>query len=482
MRGSTSTSRNPDTVRKIQTIIGCAVLCATGFLTADARGQNLPRLLLNPDKIEIQPGEVLLIKQLYTPANPFGGGTMSILSTGLPCVSCAVKDPSIARVRYEPSMNCYLPPDFKGSSAMPRGIEPAATLIEGLKEGATRVTATVTDKSRRTVEASAEVRVTKDSPRLAIVSPRWGDTFVKGAKNTLAWRCLGCKRDDRTAVGIHADDESSPGGLVAQDQPPNGTLTWDARRACFPKAVDPNAECYDLRPGHYWMSAFVQVDESGVSRGAPASGAAFSIVLPADTSPASVGPNSVIGTVAGMEFGVASVPTGLWLLTAADGKRLVCLTASTRVSIANVVASEAGPPITFTQEDLVFRFDVEAVGTWQDAHYVSCDGKRRDSHAPPLLEAKEIRLFASGVFGLVWECKDLSRADTCTTASNRYIEVVKFPPGGPDLPVAQTGRGNGRYLIALPPGHYFVLDRSFEVKPGQWTRLDLRELPPPLLH
>jgi hypothetical protein len=442
-----------------------------GLSVADAFDVVTPKPSLVPDQIVIQPGEVVELKQLAPPEQITGGVVFHRA-----CSSCRIKDASIARITYLPSPECYLPADYTGTASEPCGMS-ANSFVEGLKEGSTTITGEIPSAVGSRVEVSASVRVTKDSPRLAVTSPSWGTVFVQGMPNHVEWRCTGCKPSDHVGIGVHSDEDgSSLVGTIANWQPASGAATWDARTVCDTSVFDPKEECYELRPGRYWTSGAVELDRSGMSRGPFASVAPFEIRSPDDERTNAITSDSISGAVAGVE---SDPPLGLWVSTAEGGKRLVCLGSSPAVLIPDQLSrSNQSGGASFTANDLVMRLDVLSIGVWRDAHLLTCDGSRKYSEAPPMLEAKEIRIVGSGLFGLELECGDVNRAETCAAAQNRYIVVEKFPTGL-DRPVAQTGRGIGKFLVPLAPGHYFVEGQAFEVKASFWTRLDLRFAPPP---
>ena len=183
--------------------------------------------------ISLLPGEIIPIQEYYyppTPAQTFGGHGVSglIFNPTRTCTSCRADNPSVARLRYVPAPNCYLPPDFSGDNPKPCGRDPSEKFIEGVVPGKTTLETTV-EENGESLKASTEIVVSNNPTRLAFIAPRWGDKLRQGDKNVISWRCGGCSPGDRLNVDIFNGDKST-GGTIAYHQPPSGSFVWDAKR------------------------------------------------------------------------------------------------------------------------------------------------------------------------------------------------------------------------------------------------------------
>ena len=184
------------------------------------------------------PGEDLPIKEFYfPPPHPIQSGGIGLApfhNLAQRCTSCRTANPSVAGLRYLPAQCCYLPPDYTGEEAKPRGL-PAEPFVEGRDEGQTTITATAVEEGE-VVHGSAEVQVGKDPPRIAVTSPRWGDKIRQGEKNLIVWHWPECSPSDHMALTIFSGDLSS-NGFIAYLQPRNGSFTWDAKTVCSGRDV-----------------------------------------------------------------------------------------------------------------------------------------------------------------------------------------------------------------------------------------------------
>jgi len=126
----------------------------------------------------------------------------------------------------------------------------------------------------------------------------------------------------------------------------------------------------------------------------------------------------------------------------------------------------------FWASDLPMGVTIEAHGLWENAHSRACVGSGDDSAAPPRLQARELRLASSGIFGIFKKCKSVGNQKVCRNVSYMVLEVSDSPVGPARTLDARPG--NGKYLAPIQPGHYYVFGQRVDVKPSQWTRLDIR--------
>jgi hypothetical protein len=413
--------------------------------------------------VSLMPGETLPLRPYYdtTYNTPVSGPSAQVIGyANPPCWSCRMvnSNPAVARLRYMPNPECYLPPDFSGDTPKPCGRNPSDTFIEGIAPGTTTVTATVEEKGN-TLKASTQVLVRNAPMRLAFVAPRWGDKLRQGDKNRIAWRCDECAPSDHMSLEIYSGDTSSSAGTIAYHLPTNGAFVWNAKTVCVKDSTSPSVGCHDLPPGYYSLALDMQGGGTKYAYGV-AMGPPFQILSQRGARP----PDDV--TSDGVKgFIVAWDPDKrgfFWLQTAASGKRLVCVSPTTPAYVPG--QSSNSTPLTFRANDLpISGTRVYAKGTWEDAHSVDCSGTGIDPEIPPRLRVKDLYLAGSGIFGIKEKCHTTGGGEVC-----RRIDMLAGANDGSEH--------NGQYLIVAPPGRYenFSGFDAVEVNPSAWTRFDIK--------
>jgi hypothetical protein len=447
--------------------VGCAHSLTVHRTTTALTGGNGHLSLSTGASISLLPGEIIPVQEYYYPPSPAqtsGYGVSGLIfNPTRTCNSCRVDDPSVARLRYLPSPDCYLPPDFSGDDPKPCGRVPGQIFIEGVAPGKTTISATVQENGQ-TLNASSEIVVTNNPTRLAFIAPRWGDKFRQGDRNVISWRCGKCSPGDRLNVDIYNGDKSI-GLTIAYLQPSSGSFVWDAKKVCQ-KDSSALVRCYDLPPGYYYAELAVLEGGSEFLHTQPFLRSAPFQVLQQSGAPA---PQHLTNQVEG--FIVAFDPDFkfFWLQTAASGKRLVCLSPSTPVYFSRL--SSNSMPLTFFAKDVpVSGTPVRAEGVWEDAHSLECDGTGQNPGAPPRLRVKDLRLAGSGIFGLIEKCRMTGGGQVCRKVS--YMLVELSDSRGAYETIAEASQHDGQYMFAIPPGRYRVFSEPVEVKPDAWTRLD----------
>jgi hypothetical protein len=233
---------------------------------------------LDTASVALSPGEMIPIKQFcFPPPQPIwaaGIGLGAPHNYGQTYTSCRATNPAVARIRYLPASGCYAPPDYSGESPKPCGI-PAEVYVEGNREGQTTITATAVEDGEH-LDASMKIQVAKDGTRIAVTSPRWGDKFVQGERNTIAWHCPECSSSDQMILTVSSGDESSQ-GVIANLQPRDGSFIWNAKTVCMKELPQSPLQCYDLRPGYYGLMVAVEVDGTYVMHAPMAASGPFQI-------------------------------------------------------------------------------------------------------------------------------------------------------------------------------------------------------------
>ena len=454
-------------VLALMNLVGCASLAIHQSTTAPTSSYG--RLSLSTGaSISLLPGEIIPIHEYYyppTPAQTFGGHGVSglIFNPTRTCTSCRADNPSVARLRYVPAPNCYLPPDFSGDDPKPCGRVPSQTFIEGVTPGKTTVEATVRENDE-TLKASTEIVVSNNPTRLGFIAPRWGGKLRQGDKNVISWRCGGCSPGDRLNVDIFNGDKST-GGTIAFHQPPSGSFGWDAKKVCR-KDSSSSLWCYELPPGYYNAELAVEAGGSEVVQHQPfLMSAPFQLLQQNDARASGDVSNGVEGFIVdfGPDFGF------FWLQTAAIGKRLVCMSPTTPVYFSRLSSNSTS--LTFFAKDVpVSGTPIRAEGVWEDAHSLECNGTRKDLDAPPRLRVKDLRLAESGIFGLLEKCRSTGGGQTCREIS--YMPLELTDSRGASLMTAEASQHDGQYMFAIPPGRYHIFSEPVEVKPNAWTRAD----------
>ncbi len=419
---------------------------------------------LEDSTISLLPGEIVPIQQFYfPPSRPVRPGQIRAYSGhnyGRVCMSCRVTDVSVARIRYAPSPNCYLPPDYEGDAQEPCGVSAIAVYLEGMQLGQTAISATMREGAA-TLNASAKIEVRDPTAHIAVITPHWGDKLRQGGLNTVTWRCPECARDARILLTVSNGDKSSQ-GWIAYLQPPNGTFVWNAKTVCGKPSRTSRPECYDLQPGYYSILAAVQVDEMDLMHAPMSSSAPFQILAPSEQLD-----DVTRETVKGFVLSEGqSEGDFAWVQTAANGRRLLCVSSVTPVAIPNHRLLDSAP-LFFTYKDLPWGTAIEANGTWENAHSLVCNKAGSDPEAPPRMRVKELRLAGSGIFGVYEKCARIGSEESCRRVSDMPVELGASS-------VADARQLDGQYIAPLPPGHYSVFGTPVEVRPSHWTRFDIR--------
>jgi hypothetical protein len=425
---------------------------------------------LDTASVALSPGELIPIEQFYfpppRPVRSGQGGAIFHHNYGQSCTSCRATNPAVARIRYLPVPGCYLPPDYSGEDPKPCGI-PAESFVEGREDGQTTITATAVEEGE-VVHGSAKVQVGKDPIRIAVTSPRWGEKFLQGDRNTIAWHCPECSSNDHMILTVNSGDESSH-GAIANLQPRIGSFIWNAKTVCMKELPQSKLQCYDLQPGYYWLEASVEVDGADLMHAPMAGSGPFQILA---RHPAARSDDVTSDMVRG--FIVTGDPVNdnfFWVQTSGSGRRLVCFSPTTPVNISPRSHSGA---LSLTARDLPFGTRIEAEGTWENAHSIACTGTGTDPDAPARLRTSEMRLAGSGIFGTYKKCSKIGISKACRGVNYMPVEISDTDRGAQTI--AHASQRYGQYLAPLTPGHYFVFDKPVEVKVNDWTRLDI-ELP-----
>jgi len=425
---------------------------------------------LDTASVALSPGEMIPIKQFcFPPPQPIwaaGIGLGAPHNYGQTCTSCRATNPAVARIRYLPASGCYAPSDYSGESPKPCGI-PAEAYVEGNREGQTTITATAVEDGEH-LDASMKIQVAKDGTRIAVTSPRWGDKFVQGERNTIAWHCPECSSSDQMILTVSSGDESSQ-GVIANLQPRDGSLIWNAKTVCMKELPQSPLQCYDLRPGYYGLMVAVEVDGTYVMHAPMAASGPFQIFA---RPPAARSDDVTLDMVRG--FIVTGNPTNgnfFWVQTADAGKRLVCFSPTTPL---NISPQSHSTELSMTARELSFGTRIEARGTWENAHSIACTGTGTDPDAPPRLRTSEVRLAGSGIFGTYKKCRETGTGKACRDVDYMPVEISDADHGAQTL--AHASQRYGEYLAPMTPGHYFVFDKPVDVKPSHRTQLDI-ELP-----
>jgi hypothetical protein len=447
--------------------VGCAHSLMVHPTTAAPTASRGHLSLSTGATISLLPGEIIPVQEYYYPPSPAqasGYGVSGLIfNPARTCTSCRVANRSVARLRYVPSPDCYLPPDFSGDDPKPCGRVPSQIFIEGVSPGKTTIEATVHENGE-TLNASGEIVVSNNPTRLAFIAPRWGDQLRQGDRNVISWRCGKCSPGDRLNVDIYNGNKSI-GQTIAYLQPSSGSFEWDAKKVCL-KDSSASVRCYDLPPGYYNAELAVLEGGSEFLHTQPFLMSAPFQVLQQNGAPA---PQQVTNQVEG--FIVAFDPDFkyFWLQTAASGKRLVCLSPTTPVYFSRL--SSNSMPLTFFAKDVpVGGTPVRAEGVWEDAHSLECDGSGENPGAPPRLRVKDLHTAGSGIFGLLEKCRLIGRSQVCRKVS--YMSVELSDSRGAYQAIAEASQHDGQYMFAIPPGRYRVFSEPVEVKPDAWTRLD----------
>jgi hypothetical protein len=426
---------------------------------------------LEASSISLSLGEHVSIKQFYfppPPPRPIEAGAIGLgapHNTGQTCSSCRATNPAVARIKYLPAAGCYAPPDYLGENPMPCGI-PADVYVEGNQEGQTTISTTAVEDGKP-IDASTKIQVGKDGTRIAVTSPRWGAKFRQGGKNLISWHCPECSSSDHMILEVYSGEQSSQ-GVIANLQPRNGSYIWDAKTVCMKELAQSPLQCYDLRPGYYWLMVSVEVDRTYLNHAPTASSGPFQILAQHPAHADDVTGDMVRG------FIVTGDPFDgnfFWVQTADAGKRLVCFSPTTPLNISPQSHSTA---LSMTARELPFGTRIEAKGTWENAHSIACTGTGTDPDAPPRLRTSEVRLAGSGLFGTYKKCRVTGISKACRDVDYMPVEISDADRGAQTE--AHANQRYGQYLAPMTPGHYFVFDQPVEVKPGHWTRLDI-ELP-----
>ena len=422
--------------------------------------------LLQQATISVLPGEIVRLQAVYIPPehtlNP-DEGWIPVRYLGRPCTSCRTADGSIARIRYQPRTDCYLPTDYAGGSSELCGNFAAEVFLEGVALGRTALSAEEQEQGH-SVKASAQVEVQGHAVRMAFTAPRWADKFVQGDANIISWHCPECGPDDRIILSI-SNDTKSAGGIIATRQPRDGSTTWNAKTVCRKPIGASRTECFELPPGYYWISAAVQIDDMELMHAPMTSSAPFQIVAPGKT-PNDITSTTVTGSLVwqGQDHGDHA-----WVQTAAKGKRLICVSAGTPVDIPN--RRSGSVPVFFTWVDVPLGTMIEADGIWENAHSAVCDADGSDPDAPPRLRVQRVRLAGSGIYGVYGNCQRIGKGEICLHVN--YLPVdIEDSVGGHSFAVGAR-QLNGQYMAPLRPGHYAHNQKPFEVRPGYWTRIDM---------
>jgi hypothetical protein len=374
------------------------------------------------------PGEIIPIEQFYfappPPPSDLRPGQVAVgtfMHNGRQiCTSCQSNNPGVARLRYAPAPECYLPPDYEGDDPKPCGTIPQGIYVEGSGPGQAIISATF-HKDSQTVTGTTGIQVGNDAMRIAVTSPRWGERFRQGERNLIAWDCPERSPSANLLLSIHNGDKSS-GGAIAYLQPRNGSFIWNGRTVCRKEFLAAPVHCYDLRPGYYRIRVAVEIYGGDMTRGFSAFSGPFQILAPRNMVPAADGTeNTVKGFIAtGDPLNGAFV----WVQTAAQGSRLVCRASLMPVDIPHRLSN--AKPLFFAAEDLPYGVFIEAKGSWENAHTVACRATGNDPEAPPRLMAEELSLQRSGIFGTYQKCKPTNSgklSNDCHGVSYTPIEI-----------------------------------------------------------
>lgn len=193
--------------------------------------------------------------------------------------------------------------------------------------------------------------------------------------------------------------------------------------------------------------------------------APFQILQQTDARVPEEATNGIEGIIVGFDGDFSF----FWLQTAANGKRLVCISPTTPVYFSR--PSSNSMPLTFFAKDVpVNGTPIRAEGTWEGAHSLECNGSGGNPEAPPRLRAKALRLSGSGIFGLLEKCRSTGSGQACRKVSYTLVELTDSRRAYPTL--AEASQHDGQYMFAIQPGRYHVFNEPVEVKPNAWTRLD----------
>ena len=339
------------------------------------------------------PGEIIPIEQFYfappTPPVPLRPEQVVVgifMHNGRRvCTSCQSSDPTVARLRYAPVPDCYLPPDYEGDNPQPCRTGPQGIYVEGVGPGQAVISATI-HKDNQTVTGKTGIQVGNDATRIAVTSPRWGDRFRQGEKNLILWSCPECLPSAHMLLTVHNGDKSS-GGSIAYLQPRNGTFVWNGRTVCRKEFLTSPEQCYDLRPGYYWIQVAVEIYGADMTRGFGAISPPFQILAQHTAPVDDVTENSVKGFIA---TGDPVNGAFVWVQTATQGSRVVCRSSLMPVGIPHRLSN--AKPLFFAAEDLPYGVVIEAKGVWENAHALACGATGNDPDAPPRLIADELSL------------------------------------------------------------------------------------------